>query len=562
MTTDSSTIDDRQADVAVPLDTLLTGAASRPSLPGRELGSWLVALARRPRSTTDRLLELVQELAAIALGRAERGPSSRDRRFADPAWTTNPFLRRSVQLHLAATEKAVQLLADADLDERSRQRLQLLVDNVGDALAPSNSLINPSALKETIDTGGLNLVRGLRNLAGDLSRAPRVPSMVDTSGFSLGENLAATEGAVILRTPMFELIQYRPRTETVRAVPLLVVPPTINKYYVLDLAPQRSVIEFLLEQGQQVFAVSWRNPTARHADWGLDSYINAVLEAKSAAENITGADRAAVWGTCSGGIVAAMAAAYLAATNRADEIVALTLPVTVLDQARGGSASALLDRSVADLAIAKSRRTGYLDGAALAELFAWLRPNDLIWNYWVNNYLLGRRPPAFDILYWNADTTRMPAGLHRDFLELSLANKLVTAGDATALGVPIDLGRITADAYVIGGVADHITPWQSCYRTTRLLGGKTEFVLSNSGHVAALVNPPSNSKASFQHSSDCPPRSADFLASAETHQGSWWVHYAQWLGARTGDLVPAPAELGRGNLAPLAPAPGTYVFDT
>jgi polyhydroxyalkanoate synthase len=287
-----------------------------------------------------------------------------------------------------------------------------------------------------------------------------------------------------------------------------------------------------------------------------------VIEAKDAAHRIAATDRTAIWGTCSGGIVAATALAHLGATGRADEVAALTLPVTVLDQSRGGTATALLDRRVADVAIAKSRRSGYLDGATLAELFAWLRPNDLIWNYWVNNYLLGRKPPAFDILYWNADTTRMPAALHRDFLELSLANKLVTPGDATSLGVPVDLGRITADTYVIGGVADHITPWQSCYRTTQLLGGKTEFVLSNSGHVAALVNPPSNPKASFQHAGDCPPRSADFLATAETHQGSWWGHYAEWLAARTGDLVAAPHELGRGTLVPVALAPGTYVFDT
>ena len=235
--------------------------------------------------------------------------------------------------------------------------------------------------------------------------------------------------------------------------------------------------------------------------------------------------------------------------------------MTVLDQAKAGTASALVDRKRADAAIALSKRAGYLDGSLLAEVFAWLRPNDLIWNYWVNNYLLGKKPPAFDILSWNADTTRMPARLHEDFLELGLANKLTTAGEATALGVPVDLSQVTVDAYLIGGETDHLTPWQSCYKTTSMLGGKSEFVLSTSGHIAALVNPPSNTKSSFRHSTHTPASSREFTATAETHQGSWWSHYAQWLGARSGDLVAAPTELGRGRFQPVAAAPGTYVFD-
>ena len=268
-----------------------------------------------------------------------------------------------------------------------------------------------------------------------------------------------------------------------------------------------------------------------------------------------------MYAACSGGIIASMAAAHLAGTGRGDRLASLTLAVTVLDQTKAGTASALVDRKRADAAIALSQRAGYLDGSALAEVFAWLRPNDLIWNYWVNNYLLGRKPPAFDILSWNADTTRMPAKLHEDFLELGLANKLAHPGEATALGVPVDLGRITADAYVIGGETDHLTPWQSCYRTVGLLGGKTEFVLSTSGHIAALVNPPTNTKSSFRHSGSAPRSPQEFLETAETHQGSWWSHYADWLSARSGELVAAPSELGRGRYQPLAAAPGTYVFD-
>jgi len=562
-TTAAYETDDR--DVAVALDSLLAsvGRVAQPGVvPGPVLATWAGALARHPRTTARRTLALAAELGKIVAGATDAAPSSRDRRFADPAWSGNPLLRRSVQAYLALSEKALQLVEDAQLDETTEQRVRLLVENLMEALAPSNSpLLNPSALKETIDTGGANVVRGVKALVKDLSSRPRVPSMVDNSGFEVGRNLGASEGAVVLRTPVLELIQYTPTTRKVHEIPLLLVPPTINKFYVLDLAPGRSTVEYLVGQGQQVFAISWRNPTARHSDWGLDTYIEGVLEALDAVCEIAKVDRAALYGACSGGIISSMAAANLAGTGRADRLASLTLAVTVLDQARAGAASALVDRKRADAAIALSRRAGYLDGSLLAEVFAWLRPNDLIWNYWVNNYLLGKKPPAFDILSWNADTTRMPAKLHEDFLELALANKLTTPGEATALGVPVDLSQVTVDAYLIGGETDHLTPWQSCYKTTGMLGGKTEFVLSTSGHIAALVNPPSNTKSSFRHSTHTPASAREFAATAETHQGSWWGHYAEWLGARSGDQVTAPTELGRGRFQPVAAAPGTYVFD-
>ena len=552
-------------DVAISFDHLLGGVgriANPRILPGGEVVTWAGALARRPRSSAARALELAAEIGRVVAGVSEAAPSKRDRRFADPAWSGNPLLRRWLQTYLVSVEKAQQLIEDVELDDRTRDRLRLLVENLSDALAPSNTpLLNPASAKETIDTGGASLVRGFRNFLTDMSSRPRVPSMVDTSSFELGENLGATPGDVLLRTPMFELIRYTPTTKKVRAVPLLMVPPTINKFYVLDLAPGRSMVEHLVAQGQQVFMMSWRNPTARHADWGLDAYIHAVEEALDAVRDISQSQSAAIYAACSGGIIASMAAAHLAATGREDELASLTLAVTVLDQRKGGTANSVIDRRRAEAAAAMSKRVGYLDGNALAEVFAWLRPNDLIWNYWVNNYLLGKQPPAFDILSWNADTTRMPAKLHADFLALSIGNKLATPGDATALGVPVDLGRITADSYVIGGETDHLTPWQACYRSAGLLGGKTEFVLSTSGHIAALVNPPTNAKASFRHATDTSLSARQFVEEAQTHQGSYWSHYAEWLGARSGELVAAPSEPGRGRYQSLAAAPGTYVFD-
>jgi polyhydroxyalkanoate synthase len=267
-------------------------------------------------------------------------------------------------------------------------------------------------------------------------------------------------------------------------------------------------------------------------------------------------------GACAGGIIASITAAHLAAVGEQKRLAGLLLLVTVLDTANAGTVGALVDRRLAAAAKAMSRRRGYLDGRALAEVFAWLRPGDLVWNYWVNNYLLGKKPPAFDVLFWNADTTRMTAQLHADFVDLALDNKLLTPGALTVLGTGIDLSQVDADAYLVAGIADHITPWQNCYRSTQLLGGNSRFILSTSGHIAALVNPPANPKARYQTNKNTPANAADWLKTAETEQGTWWPDLQEWLGGRCGAEKPAPKELGGGGLRPIADAPGTYVFDT
>jgi polyhydroxyalkanoate synthase subunit PhaC len=335
----------------------------------------------------------------------------------------------------------------------------------------------------------------------------------------------------------------------------------INKYYITDLAPGRSMAEYLTRQGHQVFAISWRNPDARHRDWDLDSYGQAVVSALEVARTVTGAAKASICALCSGGIVSSMVAAHLSAIGRLDEVASLCLGVTVLDQARAGTAGALIDEATANAAMAVSAARGYLDGRALAEVFAWLRPDDLIWNYWVNNYLAGKTPPPFDILYWNADTTRLPAALHRDFIQLALRNALTVPDAATMLGSPVDLAKVEVDSYVIAGIADHLCPWQSCYRTTQLLGGPVTFVLSTSGHIASMVNPPTNPKATFQTAPENPADPREFLATVTTQSGSWWPHYSDWLAARSGGLRKARARLGRKGFEVLSAAPGTYVHD-
>lgn len=551
-------------ELAAPLDLLLTnstrGIASR-MLPRGALTRFGVSLAKHPRTLAGRGSILARELGTIAAGESDRVPAKGDKRFTDPAWQENPLLKRTMQMYLAAAETAEHLFADADLDWRDSEQMRFALDNIIEGLAPTNNpLISPLGWKALIETGGLSALRGLKAFARDMLTQPRVPAMVEQDAFAVGETVATTKGAVVLQTRMFELIHYAPQTPTVRAVPLLVVPPVINKYYILDIAPGRSMIEYFLQQGQQVFAISWRNPRARHRDWGADTYGAAIVEALDAVQKIAGTDRAHLLASCSGGILASMVAAHLTEIGEGDRIAGLTLAVTVLDQSNAGLAAAAMSERGAQAAIRASAAKGYLDGRAMAEMFAWLRPTDLVWRYWVNNYVQGRPPAAFDVLFWNADTTRMTAALHKDLVLMGMRNALRTPGSVSMLGTPVDLSAITADSYVIGGVADHISPWQACYRSAQLLGSKNNrFILSTSGHIAALVNPPGNARASFRVGQVDDSTPEGWIASADTQSDSWWPDYTAWLSERSGSEVDAPQALGGPEFPPLAPAPGTYV---
>lgn len=550
---------------AAPFDLLLRDAARSPLrrfMPGMSGVRFTAGLARRPARVARRGAGLVGELAKVGLGRSEVAPHEKDRRFSDEAWSKNPFARRTVQGYLALGAAARGLVEDAELEWGDDQRMGFIVDNLVAASAPSNNpFLNPKVLKRVIDTGGGNLVQGSRHLVRDFATPPRVPSMVDPDAFEVGVDLAVTPGEVVLRTDVFELIQYRPQTAKVRSVPLLIVPPTINKYYVIDLAEQRSLVEHLVAGGQQVYCISWRNPDTRHADWGADTYGQAVLEAMDVCQKIARQDQVALLGICSGGMLASMVLGHLAAIGDLDRVAAFSLAVTVLDQAQAGLPSALLSEESAASATRASKEKGYLDGRMLAEIFAWLRPDDLIWSYWVNNYLMGHPPKAFDILYWNADPVRMTAAMHRDFMELAISNGLTEAGGSQMLGSTLDLGQVDVDAYVVAGIADHLCAWESCYQTTQLLGGDTKFVLSTSGHIAAMVNPPGNPKASFQTAAQNPADAKEWLAGATKVKGSWWEDYVAWLDERTGPERGKPRRLGSAAFEPICPAPGTYVHD-
>jgi polyhydroxyalkanoate synthase len=551
------------------LDVLLTDAAvgngTRRFIQPRAVAALAAGVARHPGRAAARATGLGTELARVAAGRSEHAPVKGDRRFRDPAWEGNWLLRRLLQGYLAVGDAVDGVISDAGLDWQAERQARFTAGNMIDALAPTNfPWSNPAVLRAVVDEGGANLVRGGRRFAADVSWPPHLPDSVDTSGFEVGGNLAVSEGSVVLRTEVFELIQYKPQTEQVREVPLLLVPPTINKYYVLDLAPERSMIEHLVAAGQQVFVVSWRNPDEHQSHFDLDTYASAVLDARNAVAEISGQPAVHLNAACSGGIITAALLGHLAAEQKLDGVASLTLFVCALDSERAGTASALASRETAAAAVAESARRGYLDGQALAGVFAWLRPNDLVWNYVVNNYLLGKKPPAFDVLYWNQDTVRLAAGLHRDFIGLGLDNSLTRAGGLEVLGSPVDLAAIDVDSYIVAGLNDHIVPWQNAYRSTQLLGGDTRFVLSASGHIQALVNPPgregAESRSSYRVAAEHPAEPDAFLEQAATLPGSWWPDYVDWLGERSGELRPAPKKLGGRGRRPLAKAPGTYVF--
>jgi polyhydroxyalkanoate synthase len=550
-------------ELAAPLDLLLTSSAvgvAERMLPNVAWSRFAINLARRPRTVASRAAALGRELAVIAEGRSELAPSKGDKRFIDPAWHGNPLLRRTMQAYLAANSTVEELFSDADLNWRDAERIRFVLDVLVEGLSPSNNpVLNPLGWKALIDTGGLSALRGLRHFLGDMRSTPRVPSMVEPDAFTLGEDIAVTPGSVVFRSEVFELIQYGPQTDKVGAVPLLVVPPVINKFYIMDIAPGRSMIEYLVRQGISVFAISWRNPTAEHRNWGFDTYGGAILDALEAVEKISGSDRTHLQASCSGGMLAAMTAQHLTASGQGHRLASLTLMVTVLDQRKAGFAAAAIDEQAADIATALSARKGYLDGRTLAEVFAWLRPTDLVWRYWVNNYLEGKSPAPFDVLFWNADTTRMAAALHRDLVLTGTRNALATPGGVSMLGTPVDLSMLAVDTYVVAGVADHISPWQACYRSAQLLGSdNVRFVLSSSGHIASLVNPPGNAKASYRVGLIDDSAPEGWVETAERHQDSWWPDLVAWLHERGGDLLDAAAP-GGSSMPSIEPAPGSYV---
>ena len=525
------------------------------------IGSIVGGAARQPFTFMQHIGSFGRNVVDIVGGEAKFAPEPKDRRFTDSAWQKSPVYHRLMQGWLAFQEEVHGFIGSLGLDPVEHRRAMLVSDIMIDAVAPTNTLIgNPSAVKLALDTGGASLVQGFRNAIDDLRNNHGMPSQVDKSPFKVGGNLATTEGAVVYRTEMLELLHYTPKTDTVHETPLLFVPPQINKYYVLDLTPEKSISQFLVNQGFQVFVVSWRNPGPEHSEWGLADYVSALVDVVGVVRNISGTEKLNISGGCSGGITTATLLSYLAAKGD-KRVNSVTFWVCVLDpQMEDSDVGAMVTKRGIEMARKRSAKKGILSGSDLSRVFAWLRPNDLVWNYVVNNYLHGQKPPAFDVLFWNNDSTNLTARLHSDYLSLYETQPFAHPGKEEILGKPIDLGKVDIDAFVVGGVTDHITPWKACYRTTQMLGGKREFVLSNSGHIQAILNPPGNPKAKYFVNDALPATADEWAATATPVQGSWWERWAIWLGERSGEMVPSPKKLGNRKYKPMDAAPGTYVL--
>jgi polyhydroxyalkanoate synthase len=500
------------------------------------------------------------QLASIVTGGSPLQPAKGDRRFADPTFTDHPVYRRAMQAYLALCNEVDAAVAEADLPWKDKELLQFFAEMLTSTLAPTNVLPgNPAALKRAFETGGASLVLGVRNFLHDLRYNGGMPSQAKQGALRVGEDLAVTPGAVVYRDAVCEVLQYTPTTPEVRQRPVLMIPPQIGKYYFMDLSPNRSFVEYAVSRGITMFVISWRNPSPEDREFNLDVYASTVLRVTDVVRAITGTDRLNTLGLCAGGILTSIVLAFLADRDD-DRVHSASFGVTLLDFAEPSPIGMFNLPVLVKQARQQSSRKGVLEARSLATVFNWLRPNDLIWNYWVNNYLMGRDPAVFDILAWNTDGTALPAALHHQFLKIFNLNQLAR-GELHVLGTPIDLAKIKTDVYATGAMTDHLTPWKGCYRTTQLMSGEMTFVLSNAGHIASLVNPPGNPKAHFFIGGDLGPDPETWRATAKEVRGTWWEHWADWIIARSGPEVPAPTTLGSDAFPPLEPAPGSYIVN-
>ena len=514
---------------------------------------------QRPDAALASINRFWSEQFRVLMGTSDIEPAKDDHRFEDPAWHENGYYKLAMQSHLLLKQGLDEWVDGLPVEHKEAERIRFMLSLYTEALAPSNWPTNPAALRRYFETGGMSALLGLQHMVEDAVRNGGMPSTVKRDALQVGRDLATTPGKVVYRSDVFELIQYAPSTKQVHARPFLMVPPQINRYYFYDLSEKKSLIRYAVESGLQTFAISWRNPGSEHRDWNFDTYITAIEEAIDVVRDITGARDVNLEGGCIAGMEVAALLADLAG-RRERKVHSATLMVTMFDTSVETPLGVLATPDSLEMAKTVSKMKGLMQGSEMGRIFAYLRPNDLIWNYWVNNYLLGNEPPAFDVLGWNADTTRMTAGFHADLLDLVQHNPLVR-GEFKVCGRPIRLDAIECDQFWLSGLADHITPWRACYASAQLLGGKREFVVSDGGHIQSMISSPNNPKAKYFVNPALPGTPDAWLEGAKEHAGSWWVRWRGWIKARSGKLQKASKTLGSRKHRPLADAPGTYVFE-
>lgn len=504
----------------------------------------------------------VQETTALwnaSLAPGAKSAQPADKRFSSEAWSANPVAQFAASSYLL-NAKALAGLADAvEGDAKTRARVRFAVDQWLAATSPSNFLaLNPEAQKKALETQGQSLAKGLENMVHDMNQGH--VSMTDESVFEVGRNVATTEGAVVFENEFFQLIEYKPLTPKVFDRPFLLVPPCINKFYILDLQPENSLIRFLVEQGHRTFVLSWRNPDESMQDKTWDDYIgHAAIQAIEVTREISGAKDINALGFCVGGTILGTALAVLAARGE-KPVHSVTFLTALLDFSDTGVLDIFIDEQAVRLREMQMGQGGLLKGQDLASTFSFLRPNDLVWNYVVGNYLKGETPPPFDLLYWNSDSTNLPGPFYAWYLRNTyLENKLIKPGALTVCGEKVDLGKLNMPTYIYGSREDHIVPIEGAYASTQVLPGKKRFVMGASGHIAGVINPPAKKKRSFWTNDKLPVSHADWLAGAKEHPGSWWSDWSAWLKPLGGKPVPAPKTYGSRKHKATEPAPGRYV---
>jgi polyhydroxyalkanoate synthase len=514
-----------------------------------------------PAAVAKEMPWLAEELTKIALGQSDISFDKRDKRFADEAWRTVPYFRMLGQSYRLFETWMDRMYQGMDGSWQNKARARFAADVITAALSPANYLgTNPEALRKAAETGGLSLVRGAQNMLHDMGRGG-MPAMTDRKQFTVGKDISCTPGAVVYRDEMFELLQYTSTTPKVRSIPLLMIPPQINRHYVLDLAPGRSLAEFAVSQGIQVFMIVWRNPSSQlgHGKWGLDDYLAAEERANEVVKKITRSDKINMLGLCAGGITLSYVLAHLAAIG--DESAGAATFVVTMVTGDKANVVGMLDTSQARAVLNQAAANeDIVPGTALRSLFAMLRPNDLVFNYLVSGWLKGESPAPFDVLAWNDDATRTTAKFARDSSKLAMEGW--EGNGPTLLGVKTDFSKVTCDSYHVGGYTDHITAWRACYDTAQLVGGSNkEMTLIRSGHIQSVVYPADSTRYDRWYGPPTPADPDKWLETATVEPGSWWRPWTEWLITRSGREKAARATLGNRQYRPLAPAPGTYVHE-
>lgn len=523
-----------------------------------------IGLAGAGANLTFGAVSAVPVVVGRAVGRDVDGPmqpAPKDRRFADPAWSQNPLFYAVLQAYLLQEQFVHDVVDAAELSPEEDRKARFIAQFLVDALAPTNCLLtNPKALRRAVDTGGKSVVAGVRNLVDDVIHNGGWPRQVDSSPFEVGVNMACTPGKVVYRSDLIELIQYEPATRRVYEVPLLFCPPWINKYYIMDLAPQKSLIEWAVAHGHTCFAISYRNPDESMHDTSFEDYLHhGPIDALRVVRLITGADTVNTVNVCLGGTLTAMALAYGAATGD-EPIHTATFLNTLTDFSEPGILGAFTDEATVRSLEKKMAKRGFLEAGEMARTFDAIRANDLIFQYVENNWLLGEKPPAFDLLAWNEDSTRMPAEMHGTYLRRCYLRNDFARGEFDVDGIVLHPEKVTQPIYVLSAVDDHIVPWTSAYKTVHLLGGPSRFVLSTSGHIAGIVNPPSPKAKHWTNDVvELPEDPLEWQATATLHDQTWWEDWSAWIAERAGAEVAPPTELGSDAFPPICDAPGIYV---